>query len=1073
MGVSWRVVATLLFGSGFSALVYQTAWQRMFRLTFGASTAASAAVLAIFLGGLGLGGALLGPRVERSTKPLMFYGNLELGISALAAASPLLGDLTHRLYLALGGSQALGAGGATLARLVLTALVIGPAAVLMGGTLPAAARAVVTEADAARRSLALLYSLNTIGAVLGALVGPVLLFGLLGNRMTLWGAVCINLLVGVSARALGRAGAELPPSTSDAATSSAPPPASTPLDARLAYFAAGLVGFVFLGLELVWYRVLTPVLGGSSLTFGVILACALSGIGLGGYLFSRRPATEPVTLQLLAVTLALEAVGVLAPFAWGDQLALVAAHLRPMVNLGFSYLIAGWIFVAGCVVLPASIVSGYQFPALFALIGRGREQVAKQVGRAYAFNTLGTLSGSLLVGLVLLPSVGAVALWRGLAQALALLGCACAGFALYRGDRLRSALLPGALGVLALLLSFARGPGTIFRHAPIGAGRRDVATLTPNQIVAEIRARDRTVVWSRDGVESTVGIDVGGGVAFLVNGKSDGAVFGDRGTQAFLGLLPAALHGHVKSAFVVGLGTGMTSGILAKVPGVERVDVAELEPSVKEVARRAALANEAVLDNPKVHLLIGDGRELLLTSPRRYDLILSEPSNPYRAGVASLFTVEFYTAAASRLEQRGLFAQWLQGYEMDARTAALAIRSMRAVFPHVSLWCPEGNDLYLIGSFEPQVVDTERLTRDLQQPAYLKWLRRAWGMEGPEALLAHALAPPPVLERLAKSIAIEPNTDDINALEFAFARTVGDSRYSIMSDLFATLSAIDYRPALTGTIDWKRVEELRGRMGWATPGGPRAVPARARAVSAGCDEGSIEHAKRLWPPDVEPSDIVEVWVRGYIAALTGEAEAARYADLLEAQGFVSEALLLRERSADAHGDSNQAVALLLRALEELRTTALPLCDASARAIRRSVTLAQKHPDRAAELLRALRKAPFAVYADETNRQLGLLAIAQSAPKLCLEGLDSFRDKPVWLGNVLQLRAECLKRVGAPDAAAAEADLVDFLEREPASFATANGAQPTMQAPTVLQGAKPDTQQSPTPTKPQTTEPEGG
>ncbi|MEI9947413.1 MAG: hypothetical protein WDO74_00095 [Pseudomonadota bacterium] len=293
MNRPFRLVALLLCGSGFSSLVYQTTWQRMFRLTFGASTAASAAVLAIFLGGLGLGGALLGRRVERSRRPLVYYGNLELAITGLAALSPVLCGAVNTFYLRLGGSQSLGLVGSTAIRLLLTAFVIGPAALLMGGTLPAAARAVVEEADENRSSLALLYSLNTAGAVLGALVGPILLFGLLGNEFTLYGAACVNALVGMSARALGRSLPELSPSSeADSVADDGLKSATGSRGARFVYAVAALVGFAFLALELVWYRILTPILGGSSLTFGLILACALSGIGFGGYLFSRRAADK-------------------------------------------------------------------------------------------------------------------------------------------------------------------------------------------------------------------------------------------------------------------------------------------------------------------------------------------------------------------------------------------------------------------------------------------------------------------------------------------------------------------------------------------------------------------------------------------------------------------------------------------------------------------------------------------------------------------------------------------------------------------------------------------------------------
>jgi spermidine synthase len=1046
MGLSIRVVAALLFGSGFSALVYQTAWQRMFRLTFGASTAASAAVLAVFLGGLGLGGLLLGKRVERSAQPLVFYGNLELGISAFAAASPLLGSVVHRLYLALGGTQALGSVGAALVRLGLTVLVIGPAAVLMGGTLPAAARAVVHEADRTRRGLALLYSLNTIGAVFGALVGPLLLFGLLGNQLTIWGTVCVNALVGLAARALGRRGSA---GVADVRTASADPASASTAgpdaEARLAYIAAGVVGFAFLGLELVWYRILTPLLGGSSLTFGLILACALAGIGIGGYLFSTRDAQRPVTVQLLGLTLSLEAVCVLIPFAWGDDLGLVAAHLRPMLNLGFGYLVAGWVFVAAVVVLPASIVSGYQFPALFALLGRGRANVGVQVGRAYAYNTIGTLSGSLLVGMVLLPGVGAVTLWRGLAILLALLGSACAAYTLVRGATLKSSLAPFALSALGLLLSGAQGPGNLFRHSPIGAGRFSPSTDTRNEIVARRYRAANAIIWSRDGVDSTIALDGDGGLSFLVNGKSDGNVVQDRETQAFLALLPAALHGHVKTAFVVGLGTGMTCGVLGKVPGVERVEVAELEPTVIEVARNAKLVNESVLDNPKVKLMIGDGRELMLTSPHRYDVVISEPSNPYRAGVASLFTQEFYAAGASRLAKGGLFAQWLQGYEVDAATVSIAVHTMRSVFPYVSLWAPQRNDLILIGSFEPQRIDVERVRRDLGQPIYLKWLRRAWGMEGVEALIAHSLAPPSVLDRLFSRMPVDVNTDDVNALEFAFGRSAGDVHYNFMNDLSLTLGLSDYRPALVGAVDWERVEELRERASLRRSSETPATGSKVRAVIENCD-GKISRAIAQWPTQAEPTDLVEVWTRGYIAAATGSDDAARFADRLQAEGFLAEGLLVRERLAEARNQPREAVTLMQQALGELRATASPLCDANGRALRRSTILARQHPEFAADLLRALARGPLAVHADERNRRTAMMQIGMIAPKLCLEALGSFRALPRWQKQELQFRAVCLKGIGAPDAASAASDYLDYLANEAASLAASSPQMPPHDEP---------------------------
>ncbi|MDF3068733.1 MAG: Spermidine synthase [Polyangiaceae bacterium] len=1040
MGKSLGAVVALLLGSGFSALVYQTAWQRLFRLTFGASTAASAAVLAIFLGGLGLGGALLGRRVERSTRPLLFYGNLELGVSALAAVSPLLCEATHSLYLWLGGSQALGTFGATALRLLLAALVIGPAAVLMGGTLPAAARAVVTEADVSRRSLALLYSLNTVGAVLGALVGPLALFGVLGTKATLWAAVCVNALVGITARAWGRQGPPLEARGESKVEGAESRPAPTQAETRLAYVAAGLVGFVFLGLELVWFRVLTPLLGGTSLTFGLILACALAGIGVGGYLFSRRAPGAPVSLRLVALTLSLEALGALVPFAWGDGLAFVAVYLRSMASLGFGELFGGWVFVAGVVVLPASIVSGYQFPALLALLGRGRAGVGVQVGRAYAFNTVGTLFGSLLVGFWLLPAIGAITLWRALALALALLGLACAAYACVKGRALWSALPAVACSLLALLLGTSQGPTNFFRHSPIGAGRQLARPTGPNEPKKWRHERAHNLLWARDGVETSVAISGSAGLSFLVNGKTDGAVVQDRGTQAFLGLLPAALHGNAKHAFVVGLGTGMTSGLLARVPGIVRVDVAELEPSVLEMARRARLANGAVLENPKVSVLLGDGRELLLTGRQSYDVIISEPSNPYRAGVAALFTHEYYAAAASRLNRGGLFAQWFQGYEVDARAVAQTLSTLRSVFPHVTIWGPEGNDMILMASFEPQVIDVSRLRTELEHEAYARWMLRAWSMEGPEGLVAHSLANASTVEKLIAGLPMDINTDDVNSLELAVSGTLGDRRYSVTADLHATLGPLDYRPVVRGELDWARVEELRHRSIWEGYRGEAPPSARARAVTQGCG-GSMKRAKEAWPADAAPLDAVEVWVRAYVGALDGADDVPPLAARLEAEGFLAESLLVRERWLHARGDTAGAVALLVQAVDDLRKTALPLCDAGARALKRASALATRHPEHAAVLLRALARGPLAVHLEDEQRLKTMLHIGGTKPPLCLEAIGGQSVSPFWESGPLALYASCLSAARSPAAPQAQEAFAEYLASEPVTFTTRTGSEP--------------------------------
>ena len=201
-------VAALLFASGFCALVYQVAWLREFRLIFGASTLASAAVLAIFIGGLGIGGLLLGPRADRHPRPLLFYATLESIVAVFAALSPWLLTLARTIYLASGGSTRLGVAAATVERLLLSVIVLAVPTIAMGGTLPAAARAVTRAGDVRRQHLATLYGLNTLGAVAGCLIATFFLLEIYGTRATIWLAAATNLLVAVMARLVDRRSAE-------------------------------------------------------------------------------------------------------------------------------------------------------------------------------------------------------------------------------------------------------------------------------------------------------------------------------------------------------------------------------------------------------------------------------------------------------------------------------------------------------------------------------------------------------------------------------------------------------------------------------------------------------------------------------------------------------------------------------------------------------------------------------------------------------------------------------------------------------------------------------------------------
>jgi spermidine synthase len=717
-----RVVAPFIFASGACSLVYQTAWLRELKLVFGASTAASAAVLAIFIGGLGAGGLVLGPRADRHRRPFLLYAQLEAAIAATAALSPLSIALVRALYVGVGGTVSLGVAAGSVLRLLLSALVIGVPTFFMGGTLSAVARAVETDDDHGRRDVAFLYGINTLGAVAGCLAGTFLMFEVFGTRRTLWIACLANALVAVLARSRAVAAPEqATPTPRERSGDQAPAPIWA------VCLAAGVAGFVFFLMELVWYRMLGPILGGTVFTFGLILAVALLGIGLGALAYALMHRGRPATLTGFAYVCLAEAVCMAVPYALGDRIAFGALLLRGLGTLGFWGHVAAWTVVTAMVVLPAAFASGVQFPQLIALAGRGQANVGQHVGLVYGANTVGAIAGSLAGGFGLLPVLTAPGCWRLCAWTLLALAAVGAALAVREGQsgRRRPALTLLGAALLLAALSCADGPTAAWRHGSIGVGRIPPdAARSPNSLRNWAEGHRRSLRWDAEGVESSVGLVAVSGLAFVVNGKVDGNARNDAPTQVMSGLLGALLHPDPRRAMVIGLGTGSTAGWLGVVPSIEKVDVVELEPAVLRVARDCAAVNQNVLDNPRVNIRSGDAREVLLTTRERYDIIFSEPSNPYRAGIASLFTQDFYRAVAARMQPGGLFLQWMQAYEIDGLTLRGVYASLASVFPSIEIWRTKRRDLLFVAGGPRPPYSLSRLRARILEELVRGWC--AW-----------------------------------------------------------------------------------------------------------------------------------------------------------------------------------------------------------------------------------------------------------------------------------------------------------------------------------------------------------
>jgi predicted membrane-bound spermidine synthase len=976
--------------------VYQTVWFRELRLIMGASTPSTATVLGIFMGGLGAGGLFLGRRADKVKQPLLFYAFLEAGIAVLSAVTPLIMEAGRSVYVKLGGTPVLGMGMGTVVRILISAIVLIGPTFLMGGTLPAAARAARSLADISNRSLALLYGANTLGAVVGAVFSTFHLLEVHGNRRTLWIACLINLFVFVLARSqsrkleTGMGGTDLVEESIAARIEE--PALRGPVVSAPGWFilmAAAVSGFVFFLMEIVWYRMLGPIMGGTTFTFGAILAVALLGIGAGGLLYSLK-ANRPASLNSFAWSCALEALFLIIPFALGDRIAETALGLRTFGIFGFWGYVAGWVLVAAIVVFPVSLVAGYQFPLLISLLNPNDERFAWRIGLTYGFNTAGSIAGSLVGGFGLLPLLTAPGVWKVTAILLTILSI----IAVFMALRERVAILLSPVSAvfvfvigLSVTLSLSRGPTAVWRHSGTGAGRGYLLTeRTPlMQYESWKRERKESIIREWDGVESSVALASYGGLAFIVNGKSDGHSINDAGTQIMAGLIATLLHENPKRSFVVGLGTGSTAGWLAAVPSMERVDVAEIEGVIRYVAEACEPVNHSALKNPKISLLIGDGREIIMSVPWKYDVIASEPSNPYRAGISSLFTLEFYRSVAARLNRGGIFVHWVQAYEIDAGSVWTIYTTLTEVFPYVETWYTTAGDVTLLASMEPLKYDMEVLRTRIASQPYRDALRYAWHVDSLEGFLARRIAGPQLAQKIHSLPLKTVNTDDQNHLEFDFARSVGAKRNFSSAQIYEEARKFpDFHSLLSGSgIDRGEVERRRLKLVPFEQRDTSIIKAEEVETKAAFDQAVSRQdwalARRilLANGDRLPFDTNRALLPVVLTEV-GDSKARAAIDKHRAYN-PEEAVALTAFYYMKQQQWDLALASSLEFIEVLRKNPWPSDVIVERFLLRLRLVADKVQAGRRKLVEALLESPFAVYVHDQRRYLAAFELAKSDP----------------------------------------------------------------------------------------------
>ncbi len=760
-GAAWKqqpLFILLITLSGLASLIYQVAWTRRLSLVLGVSTYAVATVLSAFLGGLALGAWMLGGTVDRSRRPLRVYATLEAGIGVFALLFPFLLDAVYRLYVAWGrGSDAPG-WVHLLVRVGLSGALLLPPTFLMGGTLPAMCRVVVRENRSLGRDVARVYGYNTLGAALGALLAGFVLIAWLGLRGTVWFASSLNLAIAIVAAWLSRReSASLPDGSSIEPT--APMAGVSRGVFRIVLAASAVSGFAALGYEVLWTRGLMTVLHtGFTYSISIMLAAFLGGLVLGSFVFARFLAARRASLHTLSwvqIGIGVSALGsvwLLAQAPYLERTAVAMGLLAPTYTW-FSWI--GEVTVAsGLVMLVPTTLMGIALPLSARLVVEDPRDVGSGIGTLYGVNTVGAILGALVAGFFLVPRIGTLNTLALLAAANLLLGGLLAWIA--SGPRWEAAVATLVTVGLAVASAVAV-PRDYFRDA--------LSRWKPGELL--YFAEDAI------GIVSIYREPAAAGDSYrrlYVNETSyaSSATYARR-YHKLLGHLPALLHPKPSRTLVIALGTGMTAGALARYGEVDQVDAVDISRAVLEGASYFGKENGNFLENPKARPRVEDGRHHLLLSMRPYDLITLEPPPPRFAGIASLYSRDFYELCRSRLGPGGVVAQWVPMHSHTEEEMRMLVRSFVEVFPYSTLWVPVRRDAILVGSVQPIHVDLALISQRMKEPAVALDLMDI-DLGTPEALVATWFADGSALTRYVQGVT--PITDDWPSIEFFAGRAL-------------------------------------------------------------------------------------------------------------------------------------------------------------------------------------------------------------------------------------------------------------------------------------------------------------
>jgi spermidine synthase len=789
-------VLSCFFLSGASGLILELLWTRMLTLVFGSTALAVSTVLTAYMGGLGLGSYLAGKFSDRLKDPVLAYALAEAAIGIYALAVPwMIGfypGLNQWLWASFGDRYTL----LSVLRFFASAGLLIVPTTLMGATLPILARYFVSRPfELGRISLRLgtLYAVNLFGAVAGSFFAGFVFLPLVGVHKTNWLAASFDMSLAVAILAARQYFRSHPrpvkASLDELAAAQGAAPAAAPISTtttarRIVMFAFAVSGATAMVLQVLWTRALAVIIGSSVFSFTIILLAFLIGLGSGSAAFGRLVGRfrDPVR------SLALVHLGIVAciglSYLITDRLPFVFTYLLSSTLVSADAVLTSQFVLACLTVLPSTFLMGAIFPITVRVVTGDLATVGRDVGFAYALNTVGAIVGSFFSGFVILPGLG---LQRGIYLAAVIdLVLAMLLFAVAPGLARMRRLLGMATAVAMALVALAL-PRWNLTNFSIGFFRismaRDYIEMVEHRHQRK-KWQTPKLVYFKDGIATTVSVDRWGKVLSLKNnGKVDASNDADMPTQISVGLLPLLLYNgvHPPKVALIGYGSGVTAGAVTQYP-IASLEVVELEPAIYEAAHFFDDVNHRPTENPKVKAIVGDGRNFLSQRKDRFDVVISQPSNPWITGVSNLFTREYFQSVKARLADDGIFCQWAQLYEMAPWNIKAIYRTLADEFPYVMVFAAEdlSSDTILVASRKPIDLDIRKIARAFQNPVTAAEAKRA-GFDSPHDVLAFLLLGPEEMRSFTAGARL--NTDDNALIEFAAPRDL--LRYQVYDPYLA------------------------------------------------------------------------------------------------------------------------------------------------------------------------------------------------------------------------------------------------------------------------------------------------